>query len=77
MLIINGQRDIRVPSAQAIKMYQALYDAGVEAEQILNDRAPHGDLGAEAAAAIKVVCTTSAVKEMMLLTSSASPCAGK
>lgn len=53
VLIINGQRDIRVPSAQAIKMYQALYDAGVEAELILNDRAPHGDLGAEAAAAIK------------------------
>lgn len=53
VLIINGQRDIRVPSAQAIKMYQALYDAGVEAELLLNDRAPHGDLGSEAAAAIK------------------------
>lgn len=53
ILIINGQRDIRVPSAQAIKMYQALYDAGVEAELILNDRAPHGNLGKESAAAIK------------------------
>lgn len=53
VLIINGQRDIRVPSAQAIKMYQALYDAGVEAELLLNDRAPHGDLGKESAAAIK------------------------
>lgn len=53
ILIINGQRDIRVPSAQAIKMYQALYDAGTEAELILNDRAPHGNLGAESAAAIK------------------------
>ncbi len=53
VLIINGQRDIRVPSAQAIKMYQALYDAGVEAELILNDRAPHGNLGPESAAAIK------------------------
>ncbi len=53
ILIINGQRDIRVPSAQAIKMYQALYDAGVEAELILNDRAPHGNLGPESAASIK------------------------
>lgn len=53
ILIINGQRDMRVPSAQAIKMYQALYDAGVEAELILNDRAPHGNLGPESAAAIK------------------------
>lgn len=53
VLIINGQRDMRVPSAQAIKMYQALYDAGVEAELILNDRAPHGNLGPEAAASIK------------------------
>ena len=53
ILIINGQKDIRVPSAQAIKMYGALYDAGVEAELILNDRAPHGNLGSEAAAAIK------------------------
>ena len=53
ILIINGQRDIRVPSAQAIKMYQGLYDAGVEAELILNDRAPHGNLGAESAAAIQ------------------------
>lgn len=53
VLIINGQRDMRVPSAQAIKMYQALYEAGVEAQLILNDRAPHGNLGAEAAAAIK------------------------
>lgn len=53
ILIINGQRDIRVPSAQAIKMYQALYDAGVEAELILNDKAPHGNLGREAAASIK------------------------
>ena len=53
VLIINGQKDIRVPSAQAIKMYQALYDAGVEAELLLNDRAPHGDLGFESAAAIK------------------------
>ena len=53
VLIINGQRDIRVPSAQAIKMYEALYAAGVEAELILNDRAPHGNLGPEAAAAIK------------------------
>lgn len=53
VLIINGQRDIRVPTAQAIKMYQALYDAGVEAELILNDRAPHGNLGPESAAAIK------------------------
>ena len=34
-------------------MYEALYDAGVEAELILYDRAPHGNLGAEAAAAIK------------------------
>lgn len=53
VLIINGQKDIRVPSAQAIKMYQALYDARVEAELILNDRAPHGNLGPESAAAIK------------------------
>lgn len=53
VLIINGQKDIRVPSAQAIKMYEALYNAGVEAELILNDRAPHGNLGAEAASAIK------------------------
>lgn len=53
VLIINGQKDIRVPSAQALKMYQALYDAGVEAELILNDRAPHGNLGSEAAATIK------------------------
>ena len=53
VLIINGQKDIRVPSAQAIKMYQALYDAGVEAELLLNDRAPHGNLGPESAAAIK------------------------
>lgn len=53
VLIINGQRDIRVPSAQAVKMYQALYDAGVEAELILNDRAPHGNLGPEAAASIR------------------------
>lgn len=53
VLIINGQKDIRVASAQAIKMYQALYDAGVEAELLLNDRAPHGNLGQEAAAAIK------------------------
>ncbi len=53
ILIINGQKDIRVPSAQAIKMYEALYAAGVEAELILNDRAPHGNLGSEAAAAIK------------------------
>lgn len=53
VLIINGQKDIRVASAQAIKMYQALYDAGVEAELILNDRAPHGDLGPESAAAIQ------------------------
>lgn len=53
ILIINGQRDMRVPSAQAIKMYEALYNAGVEAELILNDRAPHGNLGAESAAAIK------------------------
>lgn len=53
ILIINGQRDIRVPSDQAIKMYEALYDAGVEAELILNDRAPHGNLGSEASAAIK------------------------
>ncbi len=53
VLIINGQRDIRVPSAQAIKMYQALYDAGVEAELLLNDRAPHGNLGPEAAASIQ------------------------
>lgn len=53
ILIINGQKDIRVPSAQAIKMYEALYDAGVETELILNDRAPHGNLGLEAAASIK------------------------
>ncbi len=53
VLIINGQKDIRVAAAQAIKMYQALYDAGVEAELILNDRAPHGNLGPEAAAAIQ------------------------
>ncbi len=53
VLIINGQRDIRVPSAQALKMYQALYDAGVEAELILNDLAPHGNLGQEAAASIQ------------------------
>ena len=53
VLIINGQKDIRVPSAQAIKMYQALYDAGVEAELLLNDRAPHGNLGPEAASAIQ------------------------
>lgn len=53
ILIINGQRDIRVPSAQAINMYQALYEAGVEAQLLLNDRAPHGNLGAESAAAIK------------------------
>lgn len=53
ILIINGQCDIRVPSAQAIKMYQALYDSGVECELILNDRAPHGNLGAEAASAIQ------------------------
>lgn len=53
ILIINGQRDMRVPSAQAIKMYQALYDAGVEAELLLNNRAPHGNLGAESAAAIR------------------------
>ncbi len=53
ILIINGQRDMRVPSAQAIKMYQALYDAGVEAELLLNDRAPHGNLGAESAVAIQ------------------------
>lgn len=53
VLIINGQKDIRVASAQAIKMYQALYDAGVEAELLLNDRAPHGDLGPESAAAIQ------------------------
>lgn len=53
VLIINGQKDIRVASAQAIKMYQALYDAGVEAELLLNDRAPHGNLGPEAAAAIQ------------------------
>lgn len=53
VLIINGQRDMRVPSAQAIKMYQALYDAGTEAQLLLNDRAPHGNLGAEAAASIQ------------------------
>jgi len=53
VLIINGQKDIRVPSAQALKLFQALYDAGVEAELLLNDRAPHGNLGAEAAASIK------------------------
>lgn len=53
VLIINGQRDIRVASAQAVRMYQALYDAGVEAELLLNDRAPHGNLGPEAAASIK------------------------
>lgn len=53
ILIINGQKDNRVPSAQAIKMYEALYNAGVEAELILNDRAPHGNLGSEAAAAIQ------------------------
>lgn len=53
VLIINGQKDIRVAAAQAIKMYQALYDAGVEAELLLNDWAPHGDLGPEAAAAIR------------------------
>lgn len=53
VLIINGQKDIRVAAAQAIKMYQALYDAGVEAELFLNDRAPHGNLGPEAAAAIQ------------------------
>lgn len=53
VLIINGQKDIRVPSAQAMKMYQALYDAGVETELLLNDRAPHGNLGAEAAASIR------------------------
>lgn len=53
VLIINGQRDMRVPSAQAIKMYQALYDAGVETQLLLNDRAPHGNLGKESAAAIK------------------------
>lgn len=53
VLIINGQKDIRVASAQAIKMYQALYDAGVEAELFLNDRAPHGNLGPESAAAIQ------------------------
>lgn len=34
--IINDQRDIRVPSAQAIKMYEALYDAGVEMKKQLN-----------------------------------------
>lgn len=53
ILIINGQKDIRVPSAQALKMYQALYDAGVDAQLLLNDRAPHGNLGSESAAAIK------------------------
>lgn len=53
ILIINGQKDIRVASAQAVKMYQALYDAGVEAELLLNDRAPHGNLGPESAAAIQ------------------------
>lgn len=53
VLIINGQKDIRVAAAQAIKMYQALYDAGAEAELLLNDRAPHGNLGPESAAAIK------------------------
>ena len=53
VLIINGQKDIRVPSAQAIKMYEALYNSGVEAELILNDRAPHGNLGSEAAASIQ------------------------
>lgn len=53
ILIINGQKDIRVPSAQAMKMYQALYDAGVEAQLLLNDRAPHGNLGSEAASAIR------------------------
>lgn len=53
VLIINGQRDIRVPSAQAVKMYMALYDAGVEAELLLNDRAPHGNLGLESAASIQ------------------------
>lgn len=57
VLIINGQKDIRVPSAQALKMYEALYAAGVEAELILNDRAPHGNLGSEAAAAIKAFIT--------------------
>ena len=31
----------------------ALYDAGVEAELILNDLAPHGNLGHEAAASIQ------------------------
>lgn len=63
ILIINGQRDIRVPSAQAMKMYQALYDAGVEAELLLNDRAPHGNLGAESAAAIKAFVTRILLKE--------------
>lgn len=53
MLASCGQRDMRVPSAQAIKMYQALYDAGTEAQLLLNDRAPHGNLGPEAASAIQ------------------------
>lgn len=63
VLIINGQRDIRVPSAQAIKMYEALYSSGVEAELILNDRAPHGNLGPEAAASIQSFITRILLKK--------------
>ena len=31
VLILNGQKDSRVASAQSVKLYQALYDAGIEA----------------------------------------------
>ena len=52
-LILNGQKDSRVASAQSVKLYQALYDAGIEATLLLDGRAPHGVLGPESQAVIK------------------------
>lgn len=53
VLILNGQKDSRVASAQSVKLYQALYDAGIEATLLLDGRAPHGALGPESQAVIK------------------------
>jgi len=51
---VSGDNNLEAAGSEqikAIKMYQALYDAGTEAQLLLNDRAPHGNLGPEAASA--------------------------
>jgi len=45
IFIANGNKDPRVPAAQAQKMFDALTKEGVEAHLFINSEAGHGDLG--------------------------------